>query len=148
MNSKQTLKLWFLFMPGCGFQGGLCLKDAQLLWLEASAEAGKVTGLRYHGENEMHATPQPRLHPNPCQDADDGISGGDEVNITHHHPANPRSAWPTDSVSLRCKKGGGTSHRNSQCRLWEKQSGCGIYPWMPLGFWSTFWKQGHRILSS
>lgn len=79
-------------MPGCGFQGGLCLKDAQLLWLEASAEAGKVTGLRHHGENEMHATPQPRLHPNPCQDADDGISGGDEVNITHHHPANPISA--------------------------------------------------------
>ena len=89
MNGKQTLKLRFLFMPGCGFQGGLCLKDAQLLWLEASAEAGKVTGFRHDWANETHATPWPRLYPESRQDADDGTSGRDEVSITHHHPANP-----------------------------------------------------------
>lgn len=52
-------------MPGCGFQGGLGWKDAQLIWLEASADAGKVMGFRPGWENETHATPQPRLHPNP-----------------------------------------------------------------------------------
>ena len=38
---------------------------------------------------------------------------------------------------------GGISHRTSQCHHWEKQSGCGIYPWMPLSL-----KWGHRMLSS
>ena len=83
---------------------------------QALDTTGQIRRMPPHGQDYT---------PNPCQDADDGTSGRDEVSITHHHPANPWSTWPTDSGSLQCKNWGDftqnqpVSPLGKTVRLWD-----------------------------
>lgn len=123
MNSKQNLKLWLLFMPGCGFQGCVSLEgcSAQLAGTQCWCRQGHRLWTWVRRLNTGHSMPQitPLIIPAMRQMTAFAQSGDlGELSTTHHHSWKPqRSACPTESGSLQYKKGGVTLFIQNQAGI-------------------------------